>query len=402
MRKIALAIAFVANLFPKGRSRLARYLNTSALLMAATISTVPVAKAADAGAVVIGTFDKPLYIASAPGEPNLLYVVEQSGRIQVLKNEVRLSRAFLNISDIISSGDESGLLSVAFPPDYEASRRFYVAFTNTNGELEVDEFMHSVTNPTRAIRNSRRIVLTIPHPGSANHNGGQLQFGPRDGLLYISTGDGGAISTPGEPARDLEDLRGKILRIKPLQLGTKPYTIPRSNPFVDRPGRDEVYAYGLRNPWRFAFDGARLIIADVGEEKREEVNFLRTRDVAGVNFGWPEYEGDLLFDDSRPGADPPTFPIFTYDHLDDRCAIIGGFVVHAQNLPKLSNRFLYGDLCTGEVRSFQARVVTQKVIADRPTGITLTQLSGFGLGASGQIYLAQISGKVYRLVPPSE
>src|SRR4030095_488379 len=138
-------------------------------------------------------------------------------------------------------------------------------FTNKNGALEVDEFKRKATDPTSADPATRRIVLTIPHPGATNHNGGQLQFGPRDSFLYISTGDGGSLSPPGEPARNLGDLRGKILRINPLQAGTKPYTIPLSNPFIGKPGRDEIYAYGLRNPWRFAFDDWRLIIADVGQ-----------------------------------------------------------------------------------------------------------------------------------------
>ena len=361
----------------------------AALALAALGFAAPIAKAADAGTVLIGSFDHPLYIASAPAQPHLLFIVEQSGRIQILSDETRLDHAFLDISGLISFGastPERGLLSVAFPPDYDASGRFYVAFTNTNGDVELDEFLRQAS---------------VPHPIAANHNGGQLQFGPRDGYLYMSVGDGGNISPPGEPARRLDDLRGKMLRVKPLPKGTRAYTIPRSNPFLDRPGaRGEIYAYGLRNPWRFVFDDRRLIIADVGQSSREEVDFLRTRDVAGANFGWPQYEGDIVFDNTCPGPDPPVFPILTYPHSGGACAIIGGYVVHDPNLPQLRDRYLYGDLCTGEVRSFFARVGAQKAAGDRPTGVIATRLSGFGLGSQGQIYLAQITGHVTRLVPP--
>jgi len=365
----------------------------------------PGALAADARAVLVGTFDHPLYVASAPGQPQLLFVVEQPGRIQVLQDEVRLDHAFLDISDLISCCGERGLLSIAFPPDYDASGRLYVAFTNGAGDVELDEFLRQAGDATRADPASRRIVLIIPHPGAANHNGGQLQFGPGDGLLYMSVGDGGSLLPRGEPARDLEDLRGKILRIRPLPSGGKAYGIPISNPYVGKPGRDEIYAYGLRNPWRFSFDDRRVAIADVGQGSWEEINFLITNRIKGVNFGWPQYEGNAVFDNTRPGPDPPTFPILTYDHNGGRCAVIGGYVVHDSNLPRLLGRYLYGDLCTGEIRSFRASAGTQKVVGDRPTGVTLPLLSGFGLGPQGQIYMTQTTGtettgNVSRLAAP--
>jgi glucose/arabinose dehydrogenase len=235
--------------------------------------------------------------------------------------------------------------------------------------------------------------------GAKNHNGGQLQFGP-DGFLYISTGDGGGLTPPGEPARDLNNLLGKILRIDPLPDGAQPYGIPNDNPFVGQPGRrGEIFAYGLRHPWRFSFDRSRIAIADVGRTRREEVNFLNVTDAAGVNFGWPQYEGELVFDNDRPGPDPATFPILTYGHGGGRCAIIGGYVVRDPNLPTLARRYLYGDLCTGEVRSFLPNVASQRARDDKPTGIILPQLSSFGRGFGGQIYFAQISGQVSRLEP---
>jgi glucose/arabinose dehydrogenase len=377
------------------------------LLAASTFMSGATASAQDAVAVEIGTFDDPVYIAVAPGEPHLLFVVERRGRIQVLRNEQVLPRPFLNIEDIVrgrpdqGAGQEQGLLSMAFPPDYENSRRFYVAFTNADGALEINEFLRSADRPTRADGASRRMLLTIPHPGAQNHNGGQLQFDP-EGLLYISTGDGGAVRPLGEPARDLNSLLGKILRIKPLPGLRRPYRIPRNNPFVGDPGRrGEIFAYGLRHPWRFSFDGRRIAIGDVGKARFEEVNLLHLRDASGANFGWPQYEGNVVHDDTRPGPHPPTFPIHTYEQLEGRCAIIGGYVVRDVSLPALLGRYLYGDACTGIISSFRPRVLAQQAIDDRPTGIVLPGVSGFGQGFNGKIYAAQISGQVYRLEPPA-
>jgi glucose/arabinose dehydrogenase len=374
----------------------------AALLALATAGVALPARAAPvATAVSVGTFDHPLYIAVAPGQPKLLFVVEQTGRIEVLRDEVQLDHAFLDLTDIVQfDGAERGLLSIAFAPDYDSSGRFYVAFNNNTGDIELDEFKRSTTSATSADRLTRRILLTIRHRIAPNHNGGQLQFGPRDGYLYMSSGDGGELTPRGEPARDLGSLLGKILRINPLPSSNRPYTVPRSNPFRDRTGaRNEIYAYGLRNPWRFSFDDRDMIIADVGQNVEEEINFLRTRDVAGVNFGWPQYEGNDVFDDSRPGPDPATFPILTYDHTGGRCAVIGGYVVHDPNIPALAGRYLYGDLCTGEVRSFLAHVGSQHASQDRATGIVLPNLSGFGQGYNGLIYLAQVDGGVWRLAP---
>jgi hypothetical protein len=373
-------------------------------LMAASVFSLladGIADAQTADVVSLGTFDHPLYIAVAPGYPRLLFVVEQPGRIQVLRNEQPLADPFLDITDIVAFHGERGLLSMAFAPDYPTSRRFYVALNNSNGDIELDEFLRSTASSTQADKSSRRVVLTIPHPGAANHNGGQLQFGPRDGLLYMSTGDGGKLQPPGEPARDLHSLLGKILRINPLPSGGQEYSIPADNPFLDRDARGEIYAYGLRNAWRFSFRDTLMIIADVGQRTEEEINFWPTESVAGMNFGWPQYEGDLVFDNTRPGPDPAVFPIFTYPHTDGRCAIIGGYVVRDPNLPALANRYLYGDLCTGEVRSLLANVKKQRVVDDSPTGVVLPNLSGFGRGYRNQIYLAQITGGVWRMVPAS-
>jgi glucose/arabinose dehydrogenase len=284
---------------------------------------------------------------------------------------------------------------MAFPPDYASSGRFYVAFTDNNGSLQINEFMRSA-NPVRADRTSRRILLTIPHPGAQNHNGGQLQF-DSNGRLYISTGDGG---TGGDNARRLNSLLGKILRIDPRPGASRPYRIPPGNPFVGQAGRDEIFAYGLRHPWRFSLDGARIAIADVGQTQREEVNLLTVQAAAGANFGWPQFEGNLEIDPTRPGPHPATPPMFVYNHGDPCRAIIGGYVVRDPNLPRLLRRYLYGDHCTGEVRSFVPRIADQQALGDRPAGLTLPQLSSFGQGFNGKIYAAQVSGAVSRLEPP--
>ena len=375
-------IGFASRCFMRFRRALGAVLPAASMLVALGAS-VPAA-AGDAIAVQIGTFVNPVYVAVAPGQPRLLFIVERAGRIIVLQDEIALPHPFLDVRNRVfgppdtGSGGEQGLFSVAFPANYATTGRFYIAFTNANQNIQVDEYRR--LSHVRADVNSRRIVMIVPHTGAPqNHNGGQLQFGP-DGFLYISTGDGGSLSPPGEPARNLENLLGKILRIDPLPTATRGYGIPSSNPFVGGPGRDEIYAYGLRNPWRFSFDGDRIAIADVGQRQWEEVNFDFVTAASGANFGWPQFEGDVVFDNTRPGAHPPSFPILTYDHGGGRCAIIGGYVISNPSFAALYQRYVYGDTCTGEVRSFFPDVGTQEAIDDRSAGLTLPGLASFGLG----------------------
>jgi Glucose / Sorbosone dehydrogenase len=368
-----------------------------------TAGAFPASAPAAVTTVQIGSFDNPTYVADAPGFPRLLFVVERGGRIEVMRDEVALSTPYLDISSLVlaagepGAGTEQGLFSIAFPPDYAESRRFYVAFTNASGDIEVDEFQRSATNPARADPSSRRRVIAIPHPFAQNHNGGQLQFAPSGNLLFLSTGDGGAGQSANAP--DLTSLLGKLLRINPRATISRPYGIPSGNPFVGRAGRDEIFAYGLRNPWRFSFDSYRIAIGDVGHASWEEVDLLRIADARGANFGWPEYEGNELFAPSLPGQDPVTFPIHTYSHADGRCSITGGFVVRDPELSELTGRYLYGDFCTGELRSLWPSLSTGQARGDAPVGVVAPQLSSFGEGVGGQIYLARISGPVYRLEP---
>ena len=344
----------------------------------------------------IGTFDAPTYVTAPPGDRRRVFVVEQPGTIRVVRAGRRLRRPFLDIRGDVSSGGERGLLSMAFAPDYARTRRFYVYFTDTAGHTRVQEFRRSRRSPDRADRSSRRQVLFQAQP-FANHNGGQLQFGP-DGLLYIGLGDGGSGGDPFGNGQSLGTLLGKILRIDPERSGGRPYTVPRTNPFVSRAGaRGEIYAYGLRNPWRFSFDRRTgdLSIADVGQNEVEEVDFVREGRGRGANFGWNVFEGRRRFAaGTAPGHVPPVLQTF---HSAGNCSITGGYIVRDRSLGSLFGRYLYGDFCRTGIRS--ARLRPGRARGDRATSLSVRSLSSFGEDARGRIYAASLDGPVYRIVP---
>jgi glucose/arabinose dehydrogenase len=350
----------------------------------------------------VGKFDFPTYVDAAPGSKRLLFVVEQPGTIRAVRGKGR-PRTFLDISGRVSCCGEQGLLSMAFPPDYKRSRRFYVFYTNRDDDLEVDEFKRRRGEETRARRSSRRTVLLIPHQAATIHNGGQLQFGP-DGHLWVSTGDGGSGGDSEDNAGDLSSLLGKLLRIDPRPGGGRTYRIPGDNPYVGIDGSDEIYSYGLRNPWRFSFDrrSGNLAIGDVGEGLVEEVNYAQRSDARGANFGWPQFEGDRIFDASRPGPDPPVFPIHAYRHEHGNCTVIGGYVVRDRRLTSLRGRYLYADYCAGDLRSFVPSL--DEAIDERALGPALDNPTSFGEGHRGRIYVTtrgegEGEGKVWRLKP---
>jgi hypothetical protein len=353
------------------------------------------------GLVRLGTFAQPVHVDNAPGFPHLLFVVEKRGTIAVLKDRRRLG-LFLDIRGLVrNDSGERGLFSVAFPPNYQTSRRFYVYYTNQQGAIEIDEFRRRVGSPARANPASRRRVMVIPHPGEPNHYGGQLQFGP-DGMLWAGTGDGGGPGDLHDNARSRTSLLGKLLRIDPLPEGARSYRSPPGNPYVGGPGRDEIYSYGLRNPWRFSFDSrsGRLAIADVGEHAAEEVNYETLASAKGANFGWPQWEGDVPHDLTRPGQDPPQSPIFTYRHPSCRaagggCSITGGYVVRDPGMPALAGRYIYADFFVGNIRSFIPTLTGARDV--RGTGLHVSNLSSFGRGIKGRIYVASLNGPVYRL-----
>jgi glucose/arabinose dehydrogenase len=347
----------------------------------------------------IGEFASPLFVTSPPGDRRRLFVVEQGGRIRVVRGGRVLSRPFLDVSAQIVSGGEQGLLGLAFAPDYARSRRFYVNFTNRSGDTRIVEYRTRRSNPNRADPGSARVILRQDQP-EANHNGGMLAFGP-DRMLYVGLGDGGGSDDQhGERgnAQDLGSLLGKILRIDPRRSGARPYRVPRDNPFVGRAGaRPEVFAYGLRNPWRFSFDRetSDLVIGDVGQNAVEEISFATLRRARGANFGWRPFEGSRRnFDDEdAPGHLPPVIDL---THDDGYCSVTGGYVVRAPDLPALRGQYVYGDFCDGRIRA--ARLRPGGASDDRRLELPeVGSISSFGEDAQGRVYVTSLDGPVYRL-----
>jgi len=390
----------------RGRpSRLSGRRSIAGCVLAAVVGTAVswAAMAATADAALrlqkVGNFERPTYVVGTPAFKRLLYVVEQDGRVVVLRQGHRVSEPFLDISGRVSCCGERGLFSIAFDPQFGANHLLYAYYTNRPGDIEIDEF-HAPSG-TRVAQSSRRKVMVIPHPGESNHNGGQLQFGP-DGYLYAGTGDGGGSGDTFDNARHLNVLLGKLLRIDPHRRGARPYTVPASNPFVGKPGRNEIYSYGLRNPWRFSFNPSTgtLAIGDVGQDTLEEIDYTKVQRAEGANFGWPRWEGDLPFNLSRPDPNPtppfPVFPILTYSHSNG-CAIIGGYVVHDPGLPSLRGRYLYTDLCSGVIRSLVPK--PGHATGDQGTGLQLAVPQSFGEGPTGRIYVASANGPVFRIRP---
>ncbi len=348
----------------------------------------------------IGTFDAPVYVAGAPGFPKLLFVVEQPGRVVVLHDGRRLRKPFLDLRGEISTGGERGLLSLAFPPNYARSGRLYVYYTDQAGNIRIDEFRRA--SPTRAAPASRREVIVIPHPVNSNHNGGQLQF--LGNLLYFGTGDGGSGGDPPNNAQNRDVLLGKLLRIDPRPSGGRPYSVPPDNPFVGGPGRDEIYSYGLRNPFRFSFDTTtakrpRIAIGDVGQNRFEELDYLTVGAASGANFGWDAFEGFSEYGDESSGTPDPggtVKPIFAYGRARG-CTIIGGYVVRDPRLQGQRGRYVYADLCDGRLRSLVPHL--KRAGNNRSLGVRVSTPSSFGEDQRHRLYVASLEGPVFRLVP---
>jgi glucose/arabinose dehydrogenase len=356
-------------------------------LAATSVADDPPRRAGGLGLSVVGSFDQPMYVHGPRGARRILFVVEREGTVKVLKNG-RPRGTFLDIRGLVGCCEsERGLFSIAFAP-WRKSRRFYVFFTDNQGDLRIAEFKRNKGNPLRAGERSRRDLLDIRHRSAANHNGGQLQWGP-DNKLYIATGDGG---TGGGPAQSKRSLLGKILRINPLRRkGPGPYSIPRDNPFVGRRGKNEIFSRGLRNPWRFSFDRRKILIGDVGQSSFEEVDAERLRKARGANFGWHNYEGDSLFE--GPALRKHDRPIHTYTHGSGRCAITGGYVVRDKDLGGLRGKYVYGDLCTGQIRRLTPKLGGAR--NDGATGLSGGSLVSFGEDARKNVYVVA-GGTVYR------
>jgi glucose/arabinose dehydrogenase len=350
----------------------------------------------------VGEFDEPVYVTQPPaGDRRHLYVVERCGTIQRAPSGGGAAQTFLDLTDRVEcGGTEQGLLSMAFAPDYRDSRLLYVYYTGTDQNQRVVEYEASVDG-SAADPDSARELLVMDDFAS-NHNGGLLLFGP-DGRLWIGTGDGGESDDPARNGQDLAQLLGKILRIDPRRDGDEPYSIPEDNPYLDRPEAEpEIAVNGLRNPWRFSFDRLTdaLWIGDVGQNELEEIDSAPFDQVVGrdseLNFGWSAFEGSRRFnqDQSAPGARPP---VLEYP-LDGTCAVTGGPVVRDPELSSLYGRYLYGDYCQGELRSFTARP-GEPADDDRGLGVQVPLLSSFGQDARGHVYAVSLEGPVHRLVP---
>ncbi|MDQ6750907.1 MAG: PQQ-dependent sugar dehydrogenase [Actinomycetota bacterium] len=359
------------------------------------------------------TFTQPVYVTAPPGDAQRVLVVQQTGVIRVLKNGVLQSDPFMTVPDVHDSG-EQGLLSMAFAPDYATSGRFYVYYSdNTSCDASaascddrVDEFQRGA-DADHGSASTRRRVLIIGHQTFQNHNGGQLQFGP-DGYLYVSTGDGGGGGDTLGSGQNPNTLLGKLLRIDPRGAADGDHTIPLDNPFVGVAStRPEIWAYGLRNPWRFSFDRllGDLTIGDVGQGAREEVDFQPRGQGGGANYGWNTCEGDLAYPGGGPCPPDPAFtaPVLTYGRGPGICgagasqsSITGGYVSRDASIPALLGRYLYADFCRGFMRS--AVLGPGASGGDADLGVSVTGVSSFGEDALCHLYVASaVSGVVYRL-----
>ena len=341
----------------------------------------------------IADLDQPLHLTQPPAGDDALYVVEQCGRIVRLAPG-REPSTFLDLAGEVSCGGEQGLLSVAFHPRYERNGRLYVNFTDTAGDTRVVEYRRADGGAT-ADPESGRELLGVPQPFS-KHNGGLVLFGP-DGHLYVGLGDGGSAGDPERTALDLDSLLGKLLRIDPRPGAGGPYRIPDANPFAGGgEGRPEIVAYGLRNPWRFSFDRetGELWIADVGQDALEEINGPIDDVDRGPSFGWSAFEGSRRFNEDQRAPDQVP-PALEYSLDGPECAVTGGFVVRDPAVASLYGRYLYGDFCTGELRSFVPAGGDAR--GDRALGPEVPALSSFGEDAKGRVYATSLEGGVYRL-----
>lgn len=347
---------------------------------------------------------EPTTITSA--DDSRLFVVERAGRIRVVNEDgLLLTQPFLDIVDRVGSADnwEQGLIGLAFHPDFASNGLFYVNYTDLAGDSQIARFRVNNDNPNIADANSEIIVLSVEQP-TIIHNGGQLAFGP-DGYLYIGLGDGGWLGDPDNNAQDLELMLGKILRIA-VSTGNNPpfYTVPNDNPFVGVAGAaPEIWAVGLRNPWRFSFDRSTgdLYIGDVGNTRREEINYEPAGSPGGFNYGWRCYEGNLSF--NLVGCGQPsdyTFPIHDYPHYPG-CAVTGGYVYRGNQYPIMNGHYLFADLCSGDFWSLERDPATHQWQTTW-RGSTVPWLSTFGEAADGELYVADyFGGTVYRVTVAS-
>jgi glucose/arabinose dehydrogenase len=352
---------------------------------------------------IAGGLNNPVLITNAGDGSGRIFVLERAGRIRIIKNGVLLTTPYLDIqASVKSTGGEQGLLALAFHPSYETNGKFYVVYTAPrDGDAEgsnlvLERFSVSSGDPDQATLTGRSVLLTIGHPTYSNHNGGTLAFG-HDGFLYWSTGDGGGAGDPNNNAQNLNRRLGKILRID-VNSGA-PYAIPPGNPFYSSTNvhiKKEIWAYGLRNPWRISFDRLthNLYIADVGQGQREEIDFQPANSLGGQNYGWSVMEGSLCYNPSSDcDQSGKKLPVTEYDHSLG-CSVTGGYVYRGTNFPSLYGYYFYGDYCSGRLFSLKKDVSWVSV----PLVDTAYKISTFGEDEQREIYLADYAtGKLYNI-----
>ena len=370
-------------------------------------------------------YKKPVFITSYPNNAKLLYIVEQAGLIKIINDGKKLSRPFFDINKRVVNpnrpGDERGLLGFAFHPNHTNNGKFYINYMDNDGNTIISEF--STNSKLRADHKSERIILKLKQP-YGNHNGGDIQFGP-DGYLYISIGDGGKAGDPLNAGQDLSSLFGKIIRI---DIEQKPYGIPKSNPFFgQKDKREEIWAWGLRNVWRFSFDKQTgdKYLADVGQNKWEEVNFEPASSKGGLNYGWRIMEANHCYDPKencptegliKPiieypnDANHPAFAFRIIEELSfsetdvEGCSVTGGYVYRGQKIKSMEGQYIFGDYCSGNI--WTLKVVNGKAInfKNRTEEINIgggeftTYISSFGQDSDGEIYIIDYNGGIYKLI----
>lgn len=342
---------------------------------------------------VVAGLSSPVALTTPPDDPRL-FIVEQAGRIRVVKDGSLLGTPFLDIRDRVRDGGEQGLLGLAFHPDHARNGYLYVNYTDGGGDSRVARFSTRTDDQNRADAGSERVILSVRQP-FGNHNGGHLAFGP-DGMLWIGMGDGGSAGDPGNEGQDRTSLLGALLRLDVD--GGDPYRIPADNPFAGGGGRGEIWATGLRNPWRWSFDGPTglLYIGDVGQDRWEEVN-VAPASRAGVNYGWRTMEGPDCFNPStgcnRNGLH---LPVLSYGH-DEGCSVTGGVVYRGEDVPGLVGHYLYSDFCGGWIRSFRLEGAEA---ADQQERLSFGgNIVSFGEDRNGEVHVLTGDGRVLRIAP---
>jgi glucose/arabinose dehydrogenase len=341
---------------------------------------------------------------TAPADgTNQLFIVEQGGQIRIfdVTTSSLLADEFLNVSSLLSTGGEQGLLGMAFDPQYAANHQFYILYTNTTGDIVIARYLRNATDPNLADASSGTLLLTVAHPNFSNHNGGMLAFGP-DGCLYAGIGDGGDSGDPNNNGQNLASLLGKLLRLDPSTGGACSKVI--INPFILVGGAPQIWSLGLRNPWRFSFDRIKgdLYIGDVGQDAREEIDVAVAPNAGRqANYGWRLMEGVLCFNPAMNcNSGSLTLPVLDYPHLSGACAVTGGYVYRGSAMPVLQGTYFYADFCAGFVKSFryqngQPTEQTEWPLLS-PPGNSVTS---FGEDADGELYVMTQGGGLFKFIP---